>query len=101
MAHALKYAIAVFPGLAWVTAVLYKSASGAVAYALILCGVFAAVVSFPVLVLALGKLRRGTDTRWVIVSLGFSAPVAILSLVAITALGMRAMPSNSAIDDDT
>lgn len=101
LARALKYVIAVFPGLAWVTAALYKSATGAVAYSLILCGVLAAGVSFAVLVVALRKLRSGTDTRWVIVSLLFSAPVAILSLIGLMALGMRAMASSSAIDGDT
>jgi hypothetical protein len=96
--HSLKYGAALFPGLVWLTAVLYKTASEGVAFVLILAAFVAAVTSFPVVVIAFVKLLRGRDTPWVVVSLVFSLPVLILSLIAIAATVTRAqsLASNSA-----
>ena len=90
----LKYGAALFPSLvwlaAWLTAAFYKSASEGLAYVLVLAGLVAAITSFPVVVVAFIKLRRGMDTPWVVVSLVFSLPVFILSVIAVTAMTTRA-----------
>jgi heme/copper-type cytochrome/quinol oxidase subunit 4 len=100
MSSALKYAAGVLPGLIWAAAALYKSASGAVAYTLIFAAAVAAIASFPIVILAFIKLWRGSDTAWVVVSLLFSLPVVILSLIAVAVLARNAVASNSAFVSD-
>ena len=106
MMRVLKYGAALFPGVVWlvgwVAAVLYKSASAGFAYVLLLATFVAAVTSLPVVIVALAKLRRGADTPWVVVSLIFSLPVLILSVIALTATVTRAdmVASNCAAQAD-
>jgi len=59
--------------------------------------VVAGIASFPIVIIALIKLWRGSDTAWVVVSLVFSLPVVILSLIGVAALARNAVTSNSAL----
>jgi hypothetical protein len=63
----------------------------------LLATLLAGIASFPVVIVAFVKLWRGHDTPWVVISLVFSLPVAILSLIAVT---RTAMASNSAYVSD-
>ena len=98
-----KYAVAVLPGASWLLAValspavpsMYDSSTpfrvvGPLLLLLVLAG---AIVSAPVVVIAVRRLWHGKDLWWVVVSLLFSLPVFVLSAIALLGLATHAKAS--------
>jgi hypothetical protein len=100
MNQQLKYALALFPAASWLLAVLVSPVIpsmydfstpfrvfGPLLLLLVLAG---AVVSLPVVFLAVRRLLQGKELRWVAVSLVFSLPIFLLSAIAMLGMFVRA-----------
>jgi len=95
-----KYAVAAFPGVSWlaIAAVVpgfrltYDSAIEIkiVGLASVVVVVAGAIISIPVVVAAFRRLCQGTDIKWVVVSLLFSFPVFVLTMIALFAVASHA-----------